>query len=116
MHNLFLMPPGGRIVRLNRTGTSKSTPWAVQQHVVIEGGFVTWGLCHHQDGLFSAADQQYESKIYTQPPPGLPTGCVLWTKLGADGTLMQTSVFTKVRKSRCVTNHVIEVLHTELTK
>ena len=63
-----------------------------------EGAYITWGLCHHGDSLWSAADEQYESALYTQPPPGPPTGSVLRIRLGEGGGLLGSSKFTKVRQ------------------
>ena len=77
-------------------GGGGGSGWEAQQRFEIEGNYVTWGLCHNGDSLFSAADLQYESKIYTVPPPGPPTGCILRTKLGADGVMLASAAFTKV--------------------
>ena len=79
---------------------------------------VTWGLCHHGDSLYSACDNQYDSKIYTVPPPGPPTGRVIRARLGENGLIKDSSVFTKVGvqktdKSRRISQAVeLEYLNT----
>lgn len=74
-----------------------SSPAAAPPTTTPQGDSVTWGLVYYGDSLYSASDRQYESRVYTIPPDGEATGCIIRVPLGPQGQLLQTfHTFTQV--------------------
>ncbi len=95
---MFVQTNWGRVVRLSQRGGSS---WQIQDEPPHEiGPVVSWGLCHHGDSLYSAVDNHYESTLYTAPPGGPATGGVVRLIMDADGRILSSAVFTKVKSSK----------------